>query len=216
MKTVNSYQMRQIELQAIRDFGINELILMENAGRAVAEAAETLFAARDIPKEKKIYIFCGAGNNGGDGLVAARHLHNKRFIPEVILVKSPELFKDVSFANFSILDKLGIKKGVFGPSTELRECGLIVDALLGTGIKGGVREPYEGAIELINASGLPVVSVDVPSGLCADTGKVLDHAVRADITVTMGIAKTGLVSKNAKDYVGEIIVADIGLPKELL
>jgi len=216
MKTVNSYQMRQIELQAVRDFGINELILMENAGRAVADAAESVYAARAIPRTKMICIFCGAGNNGGDGLVAARYLHNKQFTPEVILVKSPELFKDVSFANYTILDKLGIKTAVFSESTKLRDCGLIVDALLGTGVKGVVKHPYRGAIEFINSCKLPVISVDIPSGLCADTGKVLECAVRAEITVTMGIAKSGLVNKDAKDFVGDIIVADIGLPKELL
>ena len=216
MKTVSSAEMRDIEAVAARDFGISELTLMENAGRAVADAAETVFESRAIPKDRKISVFCGTGNNGGDGLVAARYLHNRHYIAEIVLMKGPEVFKGVSLENYNTAERTGIGINVFGQETGFTVCGLIVDALLGTGFKGNLREPYAAAIELINSSGLPVVSVDIPSGMCADTGQVLDTAVKADVTVTMGIAKTGLAAANAGQYTGEILIADIGLPKSLI
>ena len=105
---------------------------------------------------------------------------------------------------------------MFQPGIELHNCGLIIDSLLGTGIKGSIREPYLSAIEFINALNVHVISVDVPSGMCADTGEVIETAVKADLTVTMGIVKSGLVTAIAKKFVGEIHIADIGLPRILI
>jgi len=216
MKTVTSHQMRQIELRAASEFGVAESTLMENAGHAVANTAISLLISRRIPKNKNISVFCGAGNNGGDGFVAARFLKEIGFYPEIILVKSPELLRDTSLTNFNLAKKAEIQTFMFSKSLKLTDSGLIVDSLLGTGIKDALREPYLSAIEFINSSGLPVVAVDVPSGLCADSGLALGAAVKADITVTMGIAKTVLVKAAAKPYVGELQVAPIGLPMALL
>ncbi len=189
---------------------------MENAGRAVADTIEFVYSLREISKNKKVYIFCGAGNNGGDGLVAARHLHDKQYAPEIILIKSPELFRDVSYINYNMALKTGIKIQQFQKLLSLAEGGLIVDAMLGTGTNSDVREPYLSAIRLINSTNLPVVSVDVPSGLCADTGRIMGDAVRADYTVAIAAAKTGLAEELAKPYVGDIKIADIGIPKDLI
>jgi len=216
MKTVTSTQMREIEVRAMRDFAISELILMENAGRSIADAVESVFLSKDISKKKRICIFCGGGNNGGDGMAAARHLHNRNYDPEIILLKSPEILRDISLTNFATAEKSGIPIRMFQPGIELHNCGLIIDSLLGTGIKGSIREPYLSAIEFINALNVHVISVDVPSGMCADTGEVIETAVKADLTVTMGIVKSGLVTAIAKKFVGEIHIADIGLPRILI
>ena len=205
--------MRDIELRAMRDFGVSELIMMENAGRSVADAVEALFREKDIPKGKKICIFCGGGNNGGDGMVAARHLHNRNYEPEIILLKSPEILRDISLANFTTAEKSGIPIKLFTPGMKLDNCGLMIDSLLGTGTKGSVREPYLSAINFINDRNVPVIAVDIPSGICADTGEVLEAAIRADVTVAMGMPKCGLVSEKAKKYAGAIHIADIGLPR---
>jgi NAD(P)H-hydrate epimerase len=216
MKTVTSIQMRDIEVRAMRDFGLSELIMMENAGRSIADAVETLFRKKDIPKGKKISIFCGGGNNGGDGMVAARHLHNRNYEPEIILLKSPEILRDISLANFTTAEKSGIPIKLFTAALKLENCGLIIDSLLGTGTRGSVREPYLSAINFINERNVPVIAVDIPSGICADSGEVLETAIRADLTVAMGVPKCGLIADKAKKYVGSIFVADIGLPKAIL
>jgi len=208
--------MREIEARATRDFGISEAVMMENAGRSVAGAVRSFFRSRCISKDKSICIFCGSGNNGGDGFVAARHLSNKGYYPEIILLKPPESLRGISLVNFTAAEKAGIPVSVFGPGCKMHGCGLVIDSLLGTGTEGGVREPYLSAIKWINNSKLPVVAVDIPSGICADTGDILTAAVKADITVTMGAAKQGLVLEKARKYVGDIIIADIGIPKIIL
>ena len=216
MKTVTVNQMREIEARAAREFGISEAVLMENAGRCVSDAAETLFTSRNLSKNQRICIFCGSGNNGGDGFVAARHLHTKGYKPEILLIKNPETLHGISLANFESAIKAGISALIFHPDTNLDGCGLIIDAVLGTGLKSAVKEPYLSAIELINKSKLPVIAVDIPSGICADNGDILTAAVKAVVTVSMGAVKFGLTAEKAKTYTGDIVIADIGIPKFIL
>lgn len=213
-KTISSARMRRIEKHAVEKIGVPSLILMENAGRGLAEEAIRLLKSLKIPSSRtSIAIFCGSGNNAGDGFVAARHLFNKGFRPTVILVKNAKKLKGDALLNYSIIKNLGIPSKNFA---RMSLCGkkkfsLIVDALLGTGVKGEVGGFYRKAIDYINQSGSKVISADIPSGLDADTGKPHGAAVRADVTVAMGALKTGLVKKAAKEFVGKLKVADIGI-----
>jgi len=216
MKTVSSICMREIESLAINVFGVSESTLMENAGIAVAGAVGSVARPGNSGEKTKVFVFCGSGNNGGDGFVAARHLLMELFTPEIILMREPSALRGAAYANYAAAERSGITVKIFGPGTSLAGNGVIIDALLGTGAKGNVREPCLSAIRLINNSNLPVISVDIPSGLDADTGEARPEAVKALITVTMGLAKKGLAAQRAVVYAGKVIVADIGLPAELL
>ncbi|MBN1823217.1 MAG: NAD(P)H-hydrate epimerase [Endomicrobiales bacterium] len=204
--------MSEIDRAAAEKYGIPSIVLMENAGRA---AAEICFGLLGLMKEKRVAVFCGSGNNGGDGFVVARHLHNNGFEPDVYLSKPPVALKGDALVNYAICKKSGVKiKSHSGFSINSRY-GLIVDALLGTGAKGGLRAPYGNIIKNINRHSALKVSIDIPSGLDAGTGRAAGVAVIADVTVTMGIHKRGMLKKRAKKYTGEIVVADIGLPRRL-
>lgn len=192
MTAVTRAQMREIDRLAIEDYGIPSLALMENAGVAIAREVEALGARR-------VLVVCGAGNNGGDGYVAARHLANHGLRVEILAAAEPK----------------GDAAIVARPARRL--CGTIdapdaiVDALFGTGL----TRPVEGDwIARINRAGVPVVAADIPSGLDADTGLPLGDAVRATVTVTMGLPKVGFA--RAAAYVGRVVVADIGFPRALL
>ncbi|HRY29562.1 MAG TPA: NAD(P)H-hydrate epimerase [Elusimicrobiota bacterium] len=196
--------------------GVPGAVLMENAGRAVADAVGTIL---NPPPASRIAVFCGGGNNGGDGLVAARHLADAGFQPRVALALPPERFQgDALFHWKKLLDRK-IPYAVFQSLQKLLEFlgdfSAAVDALLGTGFHGAPREPFRSLIVFLNGSSAPVTAVDVPSGLDADTGRVDDVAVRADLTVTLGLPKRGLVKKSARPWTGLLRVADIGFPPEL-
>ncbi len=195
--------------------GIPRASLMENAGRSLAEMIS------GISKPCKISIYAGNGGNGGDGFVAARYLLNKGFEVNVYLLTHPLRIKSIeSRTNWEVLQKInvGLNKlnlSVLEDSSDLQitDSDVIIDALLGTGIEGKLREPIAHAIDIINNSSAIKVAVDVPSGLDPLTGKVFDKAVKADITVTFHKIKIGL--KDAKkEYVGNIHVCDIGVPPE--
>ncbi|MCX5781556.1 MAG: NAD(P)H-hydrate epimerase [Elusimicrobia bacterium] len=209
VKTVSVSQMQEIDIRTSEEFGIPSIILMENAGRSVAEIVRK-------SNPKKIAVLCGSGNNGGDGLVAARYLDHWDFQVEIILIKSPDYFSGDTLTNFKIIKSLKIPVSSFATKSSLKDFELIIDALLGTGTKGEVTGIYREAIDEINNSQKKVYSIDVPSGIDADKGEILGTAVKADVTITMAIAKKGLVEPNASEYVGKLIVADIGIPKILV
>lgn len=209
--SVTSREMRVLELNA-EYFGVSKLQLMEIAGRNVA-----LEIASRFKPDKSVAIFCGLGGNGGDGFVAARHLTSMGFKVKVILAgKAKQISHKEALENWKALQFL--KESV--PIYEVYDSSLIpevtaeivVDALLGTGAKGKLRPPIFQLVEKINAMNTFRVAVDVPTGIDADTGEALDKAVKANLTITFHKTKKGL--ENAKDYVGELIVRDIGLPKE--
>ena len=197
------------------ELGIPKSSLMENAGKTVADhIIDTLDPC-------KIVIFAGTGGNGGDGLVAARHLLNNGYNVELFFIghpdriKSPETLQNwTAIKNInSGLNSLKVKIIEDSSSIEKVAAPVIVDALLGTGIKGKVREPISSAIDIINNSEGIKIAVDVPSGLDPLTGDVNDKAVKADFTLTFHEIKIGL-KKAAVRYVGNIILYDIGIPKE--
>jgi len=214
---VSSQQMKELDRRAIEDYGIPSLLLMENAGRGVAEV---IF---NIARPGRVTIFVGKGNNGGDGLVTARHLHNRGFQVFVAMLSNPSELKNDPALNYGIISKMKI------PTTEIstvsgkedllstvEKSDVIVDAIFGVGLQKSVGGVFKSAIESINEKGRTVVSVDVPSGLDADTGEILGSAVRATHTTTLGLPKKGLFAGNGPDHAGKICVIDIGIPAEEL
>jgi NAD(P)H-hydrate epimerase len=200
-----------IDLEAERKFGISTLVLMENAGAAVARQALEM-----DPGRLGIAVFCGKGNNGGDGFAAARHLLAKGFKTDVFLAGRSFQVERQARTNLDILHALRVKVRETDrdslPDIAIDKYGLIIDALLGVGLSGPVHGIYQDMIGLINASEARVLSVDIPSGLDATTGKVLGVCVKADITVTFVAAKFGMVTNDGPAYCGKVVIADLGLP----
>ena len=218
MKAVSSSRMKKLDMLAQKRFGIPELILMEHAGIGVAAQALRL-AGRS---GRQVAVFCGGGANGGDGFVAARLLDNAGISVQVVLFADPARISGAARVNFDILRKLEVPVALIPSSSAWAgwarrhaEPGLVIDALLGTGFSGEVREPIRSAIEWINVRHAKIISVDIPSGLSADTGKPSPVAVKADVTVTCGLPKTGLLNAAGRRYTGQLAVADISLPRKL-
>ena len=199
-------------------FGLAPLQLMENVGANIATEIKKRFAEREESKEKavKVTIVAGKGNNGGDAFAAARHLHG--FDVKILLIgRSHDLRTEETKRNWRILKESGYEIEEIADSSELKAranllnaSDVIIDAIFGTGITGNIREPEATAIDLINAAQALVVAIDIPSGLDPETGEA-EKAVRANLTVTFHKAKRGLLKK--EEYVGELVVADIGIPE---
>ncbi len=207
-------QMRECDRITIEELGIPGLVLMENASRAVAfEALERL---GEEPSGKIAWVFCGKGNNGGDGFAVARHLKNAGVVVHVVLMGRADGLKGDARFNCELFRRLGggiiESKGDEPPVPPGGKPDLVIDALLGTGFTGVVQGGYASAVELINRTGAPVIAVDIPSGVEGDTGAVNGPAVQADVTVTFGLLKRGLLLPPGREAAGEVIVADIGIP----
>lgn len=211
-KIVSVEKMRQIERDAIELLEVPSVILMENAGKRIADVVKEVINKQKI-KKPLILVFCGSGNNAGDGFVAARHLYNNGYRVEVIMLKDPEDLKGDALINYKIIKSLRLKIKdfkMYNPAKNKQKL-IIIDALLGTGIRGEISPVFKEAINHINNSEAFVVSADVPSGLDANTGKPHGAAVKADITVTMGAIKKGLLTASGRRFCGKIVVADIGI-----
>jgi len=215
--TITRDQARQIDRRAIDEFGMSGLVLMENAGRGCTDVLCRLGIAGPV------LVCCGKGNNAGDGFVIARHLDLRGHAVQVLLWADPEELAGDARANFHILQKAGVPTEVFGnlhdPArlpTYLTGAAWVVDALLGTGARGEPRPPLDSVIDQLNASGVPVLAVDLPSGLDCDTGEAARHTIRARATCTFLAAKVGFGSPQAAPYTGEIHVLDIGAPRRLV
>jgi hydroxyethylthiazole kinase-like uncharacterized protein yjeF len=210
--TITSREMRALETN-VQYYGISLLQLMENAGHSIAQETITRFQ-----KNKKAVIFCGLGGNGGDGFVAARHLLTADFEVTVVLIgRSRDIAHEAALTNWKILESLQDKVTLLEvtDSTLIPKvtAGIVIDALLGTGTKGKLKPPICKVVDYINGLNACRIAVDVPTGIDSDTGEVLGTAVKADLTITFHKAKAGL--EKAKKYVGELRVADIGLPTEM-
>jgi len=204
-------QMMQIEENG-HQMGFPRKLMMENAG---AVTARYLLKKYDDIAKKKITVFAGLGNNGGDALVVARHLAGFGCKPDVILLGSPDNIKtEEAMSNWKILEKMdSVNLIITSDSKQITpDAEIIVDGILGTGISGSIREPYASAIDLINKSSAFKLAVDVPSGLDPDTGKVSDKCVKADATITYHKMKIGMPKRI--DMCGTIIVEKIGIPPE--
>lgn len=214
MQHVTPAQMQAIDRYAIDTLGIPGVALMENAGRAVAH----LVLSR-MDEGGRVAVCCGAGNNGGDGFVVARHLANHGVPVEVILVPEGKVLRGDAKVQQDIARAMRIPVMVLESAAavpplaeRLTPCAVIVDALLGTGLRGEVRETMRAVIAAINEAPAPVIAVDIPSGLSGETGRVLGTAVRAETTVTLQLPKTGFQAPGARAYTGEVRVVDIGIP----
>src|SRR6267143_3382201 len=197
---ISPLEMRVLDRNA-QHFGISTLDLMEAAGKAVAEVARSEFGAAG----KNVLVLCGTGNNGGDGLVAARHLAKDARVT-VLLARSPDQFATPEAAkSFERLRDVQILAGLDKSEEAIAAADLVIDALLGIGVEGPLREPYVALIRQMNASGKPILSVDVPSGFRTD------RAVRPTVTVTLHDVKEGMTPENS----GRIRVADIGIPPKV-
>ncbi len=192
--------------------GIPLELLMENAGAAVARLVVEKF-----PKARRVAVFCGTGNNGGDGFVAARHLSAAGLDVQVFLAGKPgSIIKKEASLNWKIVKNSSLKVSAFRKGMDIK-ADVAVDALLGTGVHGPLKEPILSAVRLINSGNWKVVAVDTPTGLDPSDGKVAasgDGVVKADYTVTFHRMKTGLVRRQSGKYAGKVAVAGIGVPKE--
>lgn len=215
MKALTASQMQALDRKAIQDYGIPSLLLMENAGRGIAE-----IVCR-ISKGKRVVVFAGKGNNGGDGLVAARHLFNRGYSVKVLLLGEPGRLKADAALNFKIISRMGIpweEAGEKTPESALSAAAInaeiILDALFGVGLNTEIGGVYKKAVEAINKSNRTVLAVDIPSGLDADTGEILGCAVRAKVTAALGCPKRGFFQGRGPEYTGRICVVDISLPRQ--
>jgi hydroxyethylthiazole kinase-like uncharacterized protein yjeF len=214
---------REVDLCAAKEFAIPTILLMENAARNIADIALDGLEGVESPR---VLVLCGPGNNGGDGLAAARHLHNAGLTVHVALAFPIGAATGDAAINLGIVQRMGL------PITRLREDSsaldrlaekeapdLLIDALFGTGLSRPLEGPMKALVEAVNRQagrGMDVLSVDLPSGMDADTGEALGCAVRANVTVTFGGLKAGFLSLEAQSYLGEVVVVDIGVPRELL
>lgn len=220
MKILNSQEMREIDQQAINEYGIPGIVLMENAGLQTAELVLNLLKQSG---GRNAIILAGKGNNGGDGLVIARHLFNKGLNVETFLLANPGELGNDSSTNYNILARLGSKiyklveeKDLNQLMLSLRSGDIVIDAIYGNGFKGGLNNFDSRVVKLVNQTNLPVVAVDIPSGVEADTGRVYGEAIKATHTVTFALPKLGLILEPGREYTGELIVADISIPNKLL
>lgn len=212
--------MRLMDEKTIKEFKIPGIVLMENAGREVALTVKRIWN-QNPNFSKKIVIFCGKGNNGGDGFVAARYLANWGFKPSVFVLSKPGEIQGDAQINFDIIKNLGINIKHLLKDEDIKaisflDFSIIVDAIFGTGLKGSVRGIAAKVISAINQSNYPVVAVDIPSGICGTTGKILGNAVKAQVTVTMVLPKTGLYLYPGRELAGRIKVADISMPWQVI
>ena len=217
MKAVTTEQIRELDRRTIAA-GTPGEELMERAGYAVARTTVEFLKRHD---SRSVLLFAGKGNNGGDAIVAARHLAAAGCHPTLVLLcgrnelqGDPSLHFQKLVSEIHVFETPGLDE--LSDIVSETEPAVVVDGLLGTGLKGDVREPYATAIKVINGLHLPVVAIDIPSGLDSDTGEVHGVCVRADATVTMGLPKLGLLKPAAADLVGRVEVADIGFPPEFV
>ena len=218
MKPVTAKEMAEIDRIAQEEYGISQSILMENAGRSVADAV-----LADTPEISKssIAIFCGRGNNGGDGFVGARHLYAKKPKRLTIYVSGAEKIKPgAAKDNFDKISGFGMEIRDAGELLSLEkergDLSVFVDSLFGTGFKGALPAEYREIAEWVFVQGCRVYAVDVPSGLDATSGEAPGGSFKASKTVTFGLPKKGFYAGKGPEACGEIIVADIGFPRELL
>ena len=208
---VTSDEMRRIDDVIIREFQVDVLMLMENAGRATAIMGLQMLQGRTIGK--RVACLVGGGNNGGDGMVAARHLANWGASVEMIVGTIKDRMKNVPLGQLHILEKMGIP--ILSTHYILRDYDLLIDGLIGYGLEDNPRDRIATIIKDANASGRPILALDVPSGMNATTGKAYDPCIKATATLTLALPKTGFLAPGASLYVGDLYLADISIPRNV-
>ena len=216
MRVLNTRQMRDADRRTIEEIGIPSIVLMENAGRQAVAAME---AAYDDLATSQVGVLCGRGNNGGDGFVVARTLVQRGIDVGVFLLGSVSEISGDARINLEVLGRIGLTVVEITTAqewelhfTEISECDLVVDAILGTGFRGQLSGLLETVVADVNALGVPIVSIDLPTGVSADTHVVDGTAIEASMTVTLGAPKIPLVFPPADSHGGDLVIADIGIP----
>ena len=210
LPALTTAQMAEVDRLMIETYSILLIQMMENAGRDLAEQARRMLDGRLT--DRRIVVLCGAGNNGGGGMVAARHLHNRGAVVRAKLVADPARLTDVPAHQWRILNVIGL---AMETDPDLAQPDLIIDALIGYGLSGNPRGVMAEWIERANASGRSILALDTPSGLDTTTGQPGSPCIRATATLTLALPKTGLFTPQARPYVGDLYLADIGVPPEL-
>jgi NAD(P)H-hydrate epimerase len=220
MRVLNSAQMREADRRTVDEIGIPSLVLMENAGRQAVAAMEAMYG--DL-LERQVAVLCGRGNNGGDGFVIARTLAQRGVDVSVFLIGRVADVRGDARINLEILGRLSLTVVEVADSqawelhfSEVSDCTLIVDAIFGTGLNAPVSGFIESVITDVNASGIPIVAIDLPSGLSADSPEPIGPSIEAGLTVTLAAPKLPLVLPPAETRAGDIVIADIGIPGEVL
>src|SRR5512140_2103507 len=220
MRVLNTQQMREADRQTIDDIGIPSVVLMENAGRQAVAAMEAAF---DDLATSRVAVLCGRGSNGGDGFVVARTLAQRGIESTVFLLGSVADVRGDARTNLEILGRVGLTVVEITNSqewelhfTEISECDLIVDAIVGTGFRGPLSGLLETVVADVNGLGVPVVAIDLPTGLSADSHEIDGTAIEASMTVTLAAPKIPLVLPPADAYAGDLVIADIGIPSTLI
>ena len=220
MRVLNADQMREADRRAVHEIGIPSLVLMENAGRQVVAAIEALQG--DL-LERQVAVLCGRGNNGGDGFVVARTLAQRDVEVAVFLFGSVSEVRGDARVNLEILGRLGLTVVEISDSqawelhfSEVGHCTLIVDAIFGTGLNAPLSGLLETVVADVNGSGIPVVAIDLPSGLAADSHEPTGDSIEAGLTVTLAAPKLCLVLPPAETRAGDIVIADIGIPEGII
>ena len=217
---ISSHQMYEIENIGHTKFGMKKILMMENAGFGVADFIIKRFKNKQFSK-LKILAICGSGNNGGDAMVAARHLTCSGINLKVIFLGETSSIKtEEALTNFQIISKmnntieliLNSKLDTTNIKKQILNADIIIDGIFGTGIKGDIQDPHLSVIKLINKSKSYIVSVDIPSGLDPNNGKITADCVRANTTITFHRIKIGLL--NNRKYTGNLILKKIGIPIE--
>jgi NAD(P)H-hydrate epimerase len=217
--TLSRTAVRELDHRAIHEFGVPGVVLMENAGREAAELLDRLNSDR-----QRVLILCGPGNNGGDGFVMARHLQNHGLDVDVLLFGEVERLSPDAKVNAVIWQR---SAALWTAPADGRldadhwriiagAPGWIVDALFGTGLTRPLGPPFDEVVAAVNASGRPILAVDIPSGLDCDTGEALGPTIRATHTATFVAPKLGFANPKARPWLGEVHVLDIGAPKKLV
>ena len=207
-------QVREIDRRSIEEFHIPGIVLMENAARAAADVACDMLDGNCVGE---VLILCGGGNNGGDGLAVARHLHNRGADVELALTIDPARYQGDALINWRIARAMNIPWRPADPALILASPALLlIDAIFGTGLEQPPREPFPAIVCAVEQSPIPVLAIDLPSGLDCDTGKPLGACIKATRTITFVAEKAGFASADARRYLGEVTVGAIGCPRELI
>ena len=219
MVGLTTEQMVEVDRLMIEEYGILLMQMMENAGRNLAELAwRMLGGAGEVVtgmpghEGKRVVVLCGRGNNGGGGMAAARHLHNRGAAVGVKLVGDPAGMKEIPAHQWDILQVMGLTQA---DDPDLSRADLVVDALIGYGLSGNPRGVTAEWIRRANAAGRPILALDAPSGLDTTTGSAGDPCIKAQSTMTLALPKVGLLSPGAAAVTGGLYVADISVPPEL-
>ncbi|MFZ5828716.1 MAG: NAD(P)H-hydrate epimerase [Planctomycetota bacterium] len=223
---LNRQQTRYVDRLAIEQYGISGVVLMENAGRGIVDGMERVSLLPDATRSSApcpVLIACGKGNNAGDGFVIARHLILRGYAAQVAVWAEPDELQGDAGINFCAIRQLGVPLVMMGNrhdadrlAASLENAAVVVDALLGTGARGEPRPPFGEVIRQVNDSKLPIVAVDLPSGLDCDTGEPASATIRAGHTFTLLALKPGLIAPSASGYVGQLHVCDIGVPSRVI